>query len=61
MLLVIVAAIFIIFVAASVVRTLFWLALIVLIAAAVGVAFGAVRFGRRSGRRYPRLPPLGQF
>lgn len=51
MLLVIIAAIFIIFVAASVARTLFWLALIVLIAVAAGVAFGAVRFGRRSGRR----------
>jgi len=54
MLLVIVAAIFIIFVAASVARTLFWLALIVLIAVAAGVAFGAVRFGRRSGRRQQR-------
>lgn len=54
MLLVIVVAIFIIFVAASVARTLSWLALIVLIAAAVGVAIGAVRFGRRSDRRHPR-------
>lgn len=54
MLLVIVAAIFIIFVAASVTRTLFWLALIVLIAAAVGAAFGAVRFGRRSSGRRSR-------
>jgi hypothetical protein len=54
MLLVIVAAIFVIFVAAAVGRTLFWLALIVLIAAAAGVAFGAIRFGRRSDRRDPR-------
>lgn len=54
MLLVIAVAIFVIFVAAAVGRTLFWLALIVLIAAAAGVAFGAVRFGRRSERRHPR-------
>ena len=54
MLLVIVGAIFIIFVAAAIARTLFWLALIVLIAAAVGVAFGAVRYSRRSGRHDSR-------
>jgi hypothetical protein len=54
MLVVIIAAVFIIFVAASVVRTLFWLALIVLIAVAAGVAFGAIRFGRRSSRHYSR-------
>jgi positive regulator of sigma E activity len=53
-LLVIVAAVFMIFVAAAVARTLFWLALIVLIAVAAGVAFGAVRFGRRSARHNPR-------
>lgn len=52
--LMIVAAIFVIFVAAAVVRTLFWLALIVLIAAGVGVAFGAVRFGHRPARRSRR-------
>jgi hypothetical protein len=58
MLLVIVAAVFIIFVAAAVARTLFWLALIVLIAVGVGVLFGAIRFGRRSAHhqsRYRRL------
>ena len=54
MLLVIVAAIFMIFVAAAVARTLFWLALIVLIAVAAAVAFGAVRFGRRSANHHPR-------
>ena len=54
MLLVIVAAIFMIFVAAAVGRTLFWLALIVLIAVAAGVAFGAIRFGRRSAHHTPR-------
>jgi len=53
-LLVVVAAIFMIFVAAAVARTLFWLALIVLIAVAAGVAFGAVRFGRRSAHHHPR-------
>jgi len=53
-LLVIVAAIFMIFVAAAVAKTLFWLALIVLIAIAAGVAFGAVRFGRRSAHHHPR-------
>jgi hypothetical protein len=53
-LLVIVAAIFMIFVAAAVARTLFWLALIVLIAVAAGVAFGAVRLGRRSAHERPR-------
>ena len=50
----IVAAIFMIFVAAAVARTLFWLALIVLIAVAAAVAFGAVRFGRRSANHHPR-------
>lgn len=54
MLLVIVAAIFLIFVAAAVGRTLFWLAMIVLIAAAAGVAYGAVRFGRRPARHHSR-------
>jgi hypothetical protein len=43
-----------IFVAAAVAKTLFWLALIVLIAVAAGVAFGAVRFGRRSVHHHPR-------
>lgn len=54
MLLIVLAAIFVIFVAAAVARTLFWLALFVLIAAAAGVAFGALRFGRKSARDHSR-------
>lgn len=53
MVLIIVAAVFIVFVAAAIIKTLLWLGLIVLIAAAVGVAFGALRFGHRPARRYP--------
>lgn len=52
MLLVIVIAIAIVFVAAAIMKTLFWLALIALVVAAAGVALGAFRVGRRSRRHY---------
>ena len=52
MVLVIVAAVFVVFIAAAIIKTLFWLALIALIVAAAGVALGAFRVGRRSGRGY---------
>ena len=50
MLLIIVGAIVIVFVAASVVKTLFWLALIALIVAVIGMSLGFFRVGHRSGR-----------
>lgn len=51
MLLVVIGAIVIVFVAAAVVRTLFWLALIAIIIAFIGMSLGFFRFGRRSARR----------
>jgi hypothetical protein len=56
MLAVIVALVVIVFVAAAVVRTFFWLALIALIVGALGLGFGVFRLGRRSTRR-----PHGRF
>jgi positive regulator of sigma E activity len=50
-LLVLIAAIVIVFVAATVVHTLFWLALIAVIVAFLGTSLGFFRFGRRSTRR----------
>ncbi len=50
-LLAVIGAIVIVFIAAAVARTLFWLALIALIAAFIGVSLGIFRFGRRSARR----------
>jgi hypothetical protein len=38
-------------VAATVVQTLFWLALIAVIVAFISASLGFVRFGQRSGRR----------
>ncbi len=52
----VVAAIFIVFVAAAVVRTLFWLALIALIAVAAGVLLAGVRRTHGSARRAGRYP-----
>ena len=49
--LVLIAAIVIVFVAATVVRTLFWLALIAVIIAFISTSLGFVRFGRRPARR----------
>jgi positive regulator of sigma E activity len=49
--LVLTAAVVIVFVAATVVRTLFWLALIAVIIAFISASLGFVRFGQRSGRR----------
>jgi len=54
--LIIVAAIFVVFVAAAVARTLFWLALSALIVAVAALALGGFRAGRRSGRRSRRHP-----
>jgi hypothetical protein len=51
MLAVICAAIVIVLVAAAVVKTFIWLALIALIFAAGCLAFSLFRLGRRSGRR----------
>jgi uncharacterized membrane protein len=51
MLAVIVALIVIVFVTAAVVKTFFWLALLALIVAALGVGLGFFRLGRRSTRR----------
>jgi uncharacterized membrane protein len=53
-LLMIVAAIVIVFVAAEVVHTLFWLALIALVIAVIGMSLGLFRVGRRSERRARR-------
>ncbi|HTZ91461.1 MAG TPA: hypothetical protein VMB74_03610 [Streptosporangiaceae bacterium] len=50
-LLVIIGAIVIVLVAATVVRTLFWLALIAVIIAFAGMSLGFFRIGRRSSRR----------
>lgn len=50
MLLIIVGAIVIVFVAAAVVKTLFWLALIALIIGVIGMSLGVFRAGRRSER-----------
>ncbi len=49
--LVIIGAIVIVLVAATVVRTLFWLALIAVIIAFIGMSLGFLRIGRRSSRR----------
>lgn len=51
--LMIAAAIVIVFVAAEVVHTLFWLALIALVIAAIGMLLGLFRVGRRA-ERHPR-------
>jgi hypothetical protein len=51
MLLVIIGAVIIVFVAATVVRTLFWLALIAIIVAFIGMSLGFFRFGRKSEHR----------
>ena len=51
MLVVIGAAIVIVLVAMAVVKTFIWLAMIALIFAAVCLALGVFRLGRRSGRR----------
>jgi hypothetical protein len=50
-LLMIAGAIVIVFVAAEVIHTLFWLALIALVIAFIGMSFGVFRAGRRSKRR----------
>ncbi len=50
-LLMIAAAIVIVFVAAEVIHTLFWLALIALIIAVIGMSLGVFRVGRRPERR----------
>lgn len=56
MLAAIVALIVIVFVAAAVVRTFFWLAMIALIVGALGLGFGLFRLGRRStGRSHDRF------
>jgi len=47
----IVALVVIVFVAAAVVQTFFWLALIALIVAALGTGLGFFRLGRPSTRR----------
>ena len=52
--LVIVGAVFVVFVAAAVMRTLFWLALIALIVAVASLAFGGFRARRRSAVRSNR-------
>jgi positive regulator of sigma E activity len=53
-LLVLLGAVVIVFVAATVVRTLFWLALIAVIVAFIATSLGFVRLGRRSERRSGR-------
>ncbi len=50
-LLLVVGAIVVVFVAAAVIKTFFWLALIALIVLFIGMSLGIFRFGRRSGRR----------
>lgn len=56
MLAAIVALIVIVFVAAAVVRTFFWLAMIALIVGALGLGLGFFRLGRRStGRPHDRF------
>jgi hypothetical protein len=49
-LLIIVGAIVIVFVATAVIKTLFWLALIALIIGVLGMSLGVFRAGRRSAR-----------
>ena len=51
MLLVVVAAILIILVTLTIIRTLAWIAGFVIIVAGISLLFGAFRFGRRSSRR----------
>jgi hypothetical protein len=53
-LLMIAGAIVIVFVAAEVIHTLFWLALITLIVGAIGMSLGVFRAGRRSERHARR-------
>jgi uncharacterized membrane protein len=53
-LLMIVGAIVIVFVAAEVIHTLFWLALIALVIGVIGVSLGVFRAGRRSERHARR-------
>jgi hypothetical protein len=56
MLAAIVALIVIVFVAAAVVKTFFWLAMIALIVGALGLGLGIFRLGRRSaGRSHDRF------
>jgi len=50
-LLMIAAFVVIVFVAAQVVHTLFWLALLALIIAVIGMSLGLFRVGRRSAHR----------
>ena len=50
MLLIIAGAIVLVFVAAAVIKTLFWLALIALIIGVMGMSLGVFRAGRRSTR-----------
>jgi high-affinity Fe2+/Pb2+ permease len=54
-LIVIGAAIAVVLVALEIVRTFIWLSMIALIVAAVWLAFGVFRLGRRSGRSRRRL------
>jgi uncharacterized membrane protein len=49
-LLMIAAGIVIVFVAAEVIHTLFWLALIAIVIAVIGMSLGVFRAGRRSER-----------
>jgi positive regulator of sigma E activity len=50
-LLVLAGAVVIVFVAATVIRTLFWLALIAVIVAFIATSLGFVRLGRHSAHR----------
>jgi hypothetical protein len=50
-LLLVVAAILIVLVTLAIIRTLAWIAGFVIIAAGIGLLFGAFRFGRRSSHR----------
>jgi len=50
-LLLVVGAVFIVFVAAAIIKTLFWLSLIALIVLVAGISLGIFRLGRRSARR----------
>lgn len=50
----IVAAVVIVFVAAEVIHTLFWLALIAVVIAFIGMSLGLFRAGRRSERHSRR-------
>ena len=53
-LLVLAGAVVIVFVAATVIRTLFWLALIAVIVAFIATSLGFIRIGQRSARRSHR-------